>query len=201
MGKASAGVAVKQPDPELAGRNVARAVNIRWRELAAKYPAVDLVIPSELLQMARDVRMFQRMGHANYPRELLDEMRDLELIAACLDVDNNELGARKQLHALLADALAEDRVTPTMREVLRVMHRALSVGVVADDAMLTHGGGGKPRMSERNAVIRRYVRAHQAYREMTRSAKPTNAEIHRNAARIWELSVKSVQNICAESTD
>lgn len=173
------------------------ALSERLGELVAKYGLAD-AIPYEVEQVARDTLMLARMGQIDEGEfaEVLQDSRDIVLLAHCMRVDANDDGARAALHGVLSDALQEDRTTQSMRTLLAAMHNALSRGLPADAAMLVKPPGRRPSQASKHAAIRRYVEMQSASARLF-GAMPDPDAIHKDAARIFGVSKKTVANIVA----
>lgn len=172
-------------------------VDARRIELEPFFPALKSGVPYDLLAQVGAAKWAVRQGLLEQTREADDRLRDIELVAVFSQIKENEAGARLHLHILLSEALLEDRLSPTMREVLRAMHIALARGAPADLATLTKGSAsGRTRNSARDHSIRKFVAGHINYNRMTGANIPIT-KIHHDAARIFGLKPKTVANICA----
>jgi hypothetical protein len=138
-----------------------------------------------------------RLGIVSGDDESAIIARDVRLLELVSLVEANEDGAARDLHGYLSDALLTGFATPTMCTLLAAMHNALSRGLPAEDAMRVKppAGAGRPKKIRRDEDIRRYVRSHLF--QMPGMAKPDPAAVYREASRIFEVSIKTIKNVCA----
>ena len=209
-----AGCAMDRPiEWDIDWLNEARDVlNARWNELANKYPEMQETISHELESNARDAiwalqkdewKLPSATTSVNEASMTLEDAMDIVLLKCITAIDNNELNASQGLHSFLANQLHRNTLTVAACHLLAGMHTALSYGLPAEEATLTKQASGRPNKNRRDEMIRNFVKAELAARSLPGfnggrygTHKPTNTQVYREAARIFGVSAKTVQNIC-----